>query len=448
MKSFNSRYLSRYLVPGAFLAMVYLVGCGGSENDMEAAEAAAAPVQEEHAEGGRASAESVAAGQADPGSAEAEGRAEGEHAEGQHAGEGAGLPAEVHLGAERARELGIRVATVEGGSARSVVLRPATLRMDPDRRALVGPRIEAKVVRVSTDLGSRVEQGETLAILSSVEVGRAKSHYLTARARLNTQQRDYEREQSLFERQISSEAEYLEAEAEFTEARAELDAARETLRLYGLDRDAIAAIEAGGESPLSHFALRSPVGGRIQRRDVSPGQTLGPNDTPIHVADVEVLWAMIEAYDQDVPLLQEGRPVEITVRNVPGRTFDGEIDWVSYELDPETRTLEVRAVVENEDGLLRSGMYGTARMNLSADVRNALVPVDAIQTLAGQDVVFVPGHEEGAFRPVPVELGSESQEGWVEVLSGLQPGDEAVVEGAFDLMSTATATGRSAAHSH
>jgi len=373
---------------------------------------------------------------------------EDEHAEGEYAGEAAGLLAEVHLGPDRTESLGIRVASVEGGNARSVVIRPATLQMDPDRRALVGPRIEAKVVRVTTDLGRRVSEDDTLAILSSVELGRAKSTFMTSRARLKTAKAEYRREDSLFDQQISSEAELLEAEARYEEARAELNAAREALRLYGLTVDDVTAIEVDGEEPLSHFPLRSPVAGRIQRRDLSPGQTLGPGDTPIHVTDVERLWAMIEAYDQDVSLLETGRPVELSVRNVPGRTFEGELDWISYELDPETRTLKVRAVVENPEGLLRAGMYGTARMNLSTDVRNALVPVDAVQTLGEHTVVFVPGHEEGAFRPVEVELGAESQEGWVEILSGIQPGDRAVVEGAFDLMSAATAAGRGATHSH
>lgn len=432
-------FTSRHLIPVTFLAVLQLAGCGGSGADNEPTEAASSPVQEQHQE----PAQAVAAGQ----EAGAEAGAD-QHAEGEQAGEAAGLMAEVHLGSERSESLGIRVATVQGGSARSVVLRPATFQMDPDRRALVGPRIEAKVVRVLADLGDRVQEDDTLAILSSVELGRAKATFLTSRARLKTAEAEYRREQSLFEKQISSEAELLESEARHAQARAELNAARETLRLYGLTLDDVAAIDTGGEEPLSYFALRSPAAGRVQQRDLSPGQTVGPTETPIHVADVRQLWAMVEAYDQDVPILETGRSVELTVRNVPGRTFRGEIDWISYELDPETRTLSVRAIVENEDGLLRAGMYGTARMDLSTDARNALLPVDAVQTLGEHSVVFVPGHEEGAFQPVEVQLGAESQEGWVEIMAGIQPGDEAVVEGAFDLMSAATAAGRSAAHNH
>ncbi|MDZ7779585.1 MAG: hypothetical protein U5R14_06550 [Gemmatimonadota bacterium] len=77
-----------------------------------------------------------------------------------------------------------------------------------------------------------------------------------------------------------------------------------------------------------------------------------------------------------------------------------------------------------------------------------MVPVDAVQTPRGRERGVRPADEPGAFRPVPVRLGEESQEGWVEIVSGLEPGDRAVVAGAFDLMSAATAATRSASHGH
>lgn len=355
---------------------------------------------------------------------------------------------EIHLGTEQAESFGVRVEALREGSARSTLSRPVTLMLDPDRTALVGPRLEAKVMRVTADLGDRVREGDTLAVMSSVELGRAKSAFLTARARFRTSEATYRREQALYEREISSEAELLEAEARFREGRAELDAAREALRLYGLTLDEIEDVAADSDVPLSHFPLRSPVAGRVQRRDLSPGQTVGPDETPIHVAGVERLWAMVNAFSRDAPLLARGATVRVEVRGIPDRSFPGTLDWVSYELDPATRTLRARAIIDNPEGLLRAGMFGTARLDLPSEIRYAMVPVDAVQTIEGESVVFVPADEPGAFRPVPVRLGRESQEGWVEILSGLDPGDRAVVAGAFDLMSAATAATRSASHGH
>ena len=410
-------FLRRFIGPVALslvllLAATTLVGCGTDEP---------APAEDVQAQG--------------------EQDAHDEEEDG-HAEEG-----EVHLTNQQVQELGIQVQSLEAGSASSTLSRPATVAFDLDRVAKVGPRISAKVVRVLKDLGDRVEQGEALAAMSSVELGKAKTDYLIARARLETAEATYKREQSLYDQKISSEAELLEARARFRETRAEAQADREALRLYSLSNEEIDAIQAGGEQPLSYFQLRSPAAGVVQERDVSPGQTVEPNETPFHVADLRRLWILIEAFERDVPLLATGQKVELVLRSLPDRSFEGRTDWVSYALDSETRTLHVRAVVDNTGGVLRAGMFGTARIYTDSAIRHAMIPVDAVQTIEGEQVVFVPGEEAGSFTPVTVLLGEES-DGYVEIVSGLEPGARAVVVGAFDLMSALTASSRSADHGH
>ena len=391
-----------------------LAACGGvGEGGAEDAEATTDP--QEHEEAGA--------------------QGDGEHAE------------EVHLTAEQRDRLGVRVAELPAGAASGSLERPARVMFDLDRVARVGPRVPSKVVRVVRDLGDRVSEGEPIAVMSSVELGKAKAAFLTARARLETHRAEYRRERELRERNISSEAELLEAQARFREAEAELNAAREALRLYGLSRQEIEAIEAGTEEPLSYFRLSSPVEGVIQKRELAPGQSVGPQETPIHVANLDRMWVMIDAFERDVPHLSEGLEVDLTVRSLPDTSFTAETDWVSYELQEDTRTVRVRAVVRNPDGALRAGMFGTARIRPEGTVEYAMAPVDAVQTLEDRSVVFVPGQEQGSYRPVEVRTGAEN-EGRVEIVSGLAPGDRAVVAGAFELKSALTSGTRSAAHGH
>ena len=427
-----------------------LAGCG-SEDAASQGQEAPPEAPAEHAQGESHGDESTHAGEE-----------EGQHAEGE------GAAREVELTEEQMQRLGIAVDSARGGRATSTIERPATVMFDPDRTAQVGPRVEGQVVRVTADLGERVREGETLAILSSVELGRARSAYQTALARLATERRTYEREQQLRADSISSEADLLEAQAQFEEAQAELGAAREALRLYGLSDEEIESQESHGE-PLSHFHVRSPISGVVQEREASPGETVGPQDTPFHVADPSRMWAMIDAYERDARALEEGQPVTLTVRSRSGETFGGTIDFVSYALDEESRTLRARAVIDNAEGLLRAGMYGTATIQTGrgqtdsgqtagsnqaggnqagGGARHALLPSDAVQTIGDEQVVFVPGERAGHFRAVPVRTGEESQGGMTEILAGLRPGDRAVTEGAFDLKAALTASGRSAAHSH
>lgn len=353
----------------------------------------------------------------------------------------------VRLTAEQIAELGIEVRPLEAGGAANILERPATLRLDPDRMALVGPRIEAKVERVLRDLGDAVRRGDALAVMSSLTLGEAKAQHLALKARLETARTAHERERRLYEDRITSQADVLEAEALYRAAQADVDVIHERLRLYGLSQDAIEAIVPDAEEPLSFFRLASPVSGVVQRRDLTPGQTVGPSDTPFQVARFDRLWVMINAFERDVPRLRTGQRVTLSVRSLPDATFEAVTDWISYELDPETRTVHVRAVAQNPDGALRAGMFGTAAVHVEGDAAYATVPVDALQTLDGERVVFVPADEPGAFRAVRVETGAEAA-GQVELTAGLVPGDSAVVRGAFALMSAATAGGRSAEHGH
>jgi cobalt-zinc-cadmium efflux system membrane fusion protein len=156
---------------------------------------------------------------------------------------------------------------------------------------------------------------------------------------------------------------------------------------------------------------------------------------------------MIDGYEQDIRYLNTGQTVELSVRSIPGITFEGTADWISYELEKETRTMPVRALFDNPDGQLRAGMFGTARIYTKSTETAALIPVDAVQQIEGSDQIFVPGEEAGSFRAVAVTLGNE-RDGFVEVTSGLTPGQAAVVSGAFDLKSALTAASRSADHGH
>ncbi|WP_441000449.1 efflux RND transporter periplasmic adaptor subunit [Fodinibius sp. SL11] len=366
---------------------------------------------------------------------------------GQHNEETGQHAREVHLTEKQENSLGIKVETLSEGDASSTISRPASVGYDLDQIAKVGPRIEAKVVKVIKDLGERVKKDEPIALMSSVGLGKAKAEYIRLRARLKAEEARYKREQSLYDQEISSQAELLDAEANYQEAKAELNSAAEALRLYGMSQNDIKNIEAGSDRPLSHFYLTSPLDGVIQERDISPGQTISPSETPIHVANLSKMWVMIDAYEQDIRYLNKGQNVSLSVRSIPGETFEGKTDWVSYALEKETRTMPVRAIVENPNGQLRAGMFGTARISTGKERNVAMIPIDAVQTIEGEKVVFVPGKENGSYKPVEVMLGREN-EGYVEIASGLKPGQQAVIAGAFDLKSALTAQGRSASHGH
>ncbi|MES1948822.1 cation efflux family protein [Salinisphaera sp. C84B14] len=365
-------------------------------------------------------------------------------------------PNRVELNAEQREALDIRVAPAGGTDPGAAIQAPATVEFDADRVARVGPRLQAKVVSVAVDLGARVEAGDTLAVLDSVALGKEKAAYLTATARYRTRQAAYARDRNLAADQIVSESDLAETRAAYEQARAERRAERAELRLYGLDKAAIDAIDDSADVPLSRMTLIAPRAGVVARRDLVAGQTLNANETPIHIVDNTRMWLMIDAAEQALSYLEEGQSVRFDVRPFPDARFTGRVDWISPRLDAQTRTVQVRAIVDNPDGLLRAGMFATATIaagqgdapdSIASGSRHTQVPIDAVQQIGARQGVFVPGEGEGVFVFTPVTTGREGS-GQVEISSGVSVGQPLVVAGAFDLKAALTAAGRSATHSH
>ena len=366
-----------------------------------------------------------------------------EHAdEENHAGEDEHAE-ELVLTPAQIQEIGIVVKPVKKGNVNARIQRPATVMFNPDKTVQVGPRIEAKVERVLIDLGQKVTQGQSLAVLSSVELGKAKANYLTLLSKLETAEKSNEREKKLYEEKISSESDYLEAKAKFDNVKAELESTKETIKLYGVSFGSIGKTD----SPLSNFNLKSSISGVVQKRDLSPGQTISATSTPIHIVDNSQMWTMIDAYEMDIAYVQEGQDIVLTIKSLPGKRFKGKVDWISRSLDKQSRTLKIRAVVPNLQGFLKEGMYGTASIINRTENTSLIIPVDAVQTIENEKVIFVPGDEENSFTTLEVTTGNENN-GWIEIAGNIQSGDPVVTEGAFNLMSTLTSRTRSAAHGH
>ncbi len=354
----------------------------------------------------------------------------------------ADLPRTLRLTSAQFQRMTLDLVPVQAGSAEAIVTAPATVIFDQERVTELGPRVEAKLVRMIAGLGDWVESGAAVAVFDSVAVGQAKARHLALEARLATARAEYERERQLARQQISSEAEVLAARARFREAQAEAEASRETLRLYGLSRQEINRIEAGQDTPLSTYRLHTPQAGYVQRRALRPGQTVRGDQTPIRIVDPSHMWVEIAAFEQALPRLDAGQSLRLTVRALPQQTFDGEVFWISDALDSQARTVRLLGRVPNPERALRAGMFGEVAIQTRAETASALVPVAAVQRLEGQSVVFRPTAQERTFRAEAVATGAEA-DGSIEIIGGPAPGAQVVAEGAFELKTAFTAAAKS-----
>lgn len=328
---------------------------------------------------------------------------------------------------------GVRLAPVARGALGATIEAPAEVQLNPDRVAHISPLVDGQVVDVAATIGDRVAADQELAVLRSVALGQARAELDRAEALRTVAQQTLERQERLRNEGINSERALLEAQAAFDEADAERDAARSRLRVFGV---------RGGTGP--DVALASPIAGVVLERHATRGETVTPDDVLFVVADLDSVWVLGQVYEQDIGRVRAGMAATLHLPAYPGRTWSGAVDLVGAAVDPATRTLPVRVVLENADGRLIPGLFGALSLALEEPAGEALplpvlVPQAAVRRLGERAVVFVPADEApaagaGAFEPRTVSLGRAAS-GRVEVIAGLAPDEEIVVEGAFVLES-------------
>lgn len=346
------------------------------------------------------------------------------HGEEGHDEDDRGEERVVRISPEALSRNGIRLGTAEAGVLTGAFEVPAEVQLNPDRVAHISPLVEGQLLSVDVTLGDQVEAETQLARLRSVELGQARAELSRTTSLRDVTEQNRDRQRRLREEGISSERSLLEAELAYEQADAERDAARSRLRVFGL---------RGGSGP--DMTLESPIAGVVVERHATRGENVSPDDTLFIVADLSRVWVIGRVYEQQVAQVASGMTATLTLNAYPGRTWTGTVDFVGATLDESTRTLPIRVEIDNPDGLLRPGLFGSLRLASGQPTSTSVVvPLSAVQTVDNRTVVFVPGHEDGEFAAHAVTTGRENTR-QVEVLEGLEPGARIVVEGAFILKS-------------
>lgn len=377
------------------------------------------------------------------------------HEEGEHAGE------EKDEHGHDAHEEGVVQLTPEAAARAKIRVVPAvqrdvpfvlrtTARVDYDERRIahVSPRIPGRVAQVQAELGDDVKAGQRLATLDSIGLGEAKAAYLAARAEESVARKTREREERLFREKITSEQAVIEARGAHEKALAQLRSAEEKLRLLGLSKEDIRKVRYG-DPKSSVFPLTAPIDGRVVEKHLVAGELVSPDEKVFTVADLSQLWIWIDVYERDLARVHVDDTVQVTTQAYPGRTFEGHVVYVSDRVDPETRAARARIDIPNPEGLLKPGMFAEVVVTdpHGESGRKAIaIPPSAVLRDGERHVAFVKEGERRYERRV-LRIGAKTAE-LVEVIEGVAPGEEVVVEGAFLLKSEAAKEEMGGGHSH
>ena len=307
---------------------------------------------------------------------------------------------EVALAPAVIQTLGVRTARVERGTLWKYIKTVGRVEYDETRVAHVHPRADGWIESLSLRAeGAPVEAGQQLAELYAPEILSAQVDFLLAQDRNAADQR-----------------------------RVSADKARNILRLLDVPDDVIREIERTGEAR-NRIPVRAPIDGIVTRMEARDGMYVTEASEMFTIADLSQVWVMVDIYEHQIDWLAEGLSAEMTVPARPGRTWEGEVDYLYPELDPETRTLRVRLVFENPDLVLKPNMFADVVIYGGPKREVLKIPAEAL-IVTGERESVVTALGEGRFQPVDVVTGMQ-RGGEVEILSGLEEGDAVVVSGQF-----------------
>lgn len=207
-----------------------------------------------------------------------------------------------------------------------------------------------------------------------------------------------------------------------------VESSRARLELLDVPAHQIEELEES-RKPQKSLHIHSPKPGIVMRVGARPGQHVTPNTELYMIADLSVVWAYADIFEYELPWVNVGDEVEISLSSVPGRVFRGKLDYIYPYAQANTRTVKVRLAFKNPDLLLKPEMFADVVIRVARQDQVVVVPSEAVVRSGTREQVFVV-REPGKFEPREVELGLES-EGKVAVISGVEAGESVVTSALF-----------------
>jgi len=306
------------------------------------------------------------------------------------------------------------------------------LAWDNDVTVRVYSPVAGRVTAIPVGLNQPVAAGAPLALLDSPDFGQAVANARTAAGNFAAADKAWTRAKELFAHGAAAQKDVEAAEAAAIAATAERDRAEATLANYG-----------GNDTSTNEiFSLRSPLAGVLVEENISPGQEIRSDlmlanaqpfiNPQFVVTDPTRLWLFLDVSELDATSLTPGQKVFVHTPAYPDKLFPGQLEVIGHELDPTTRTIKARCLVDNADHLLRAEMYVTVDVTANGPA-GVEVPTKAVFLNGAQHCVFVET-APGQFERRTVKPSVESN-GHIAILDGITSGQRVVSEGCLLLES-------------
>ena len=314
-------------------------------------------------------------------------------------------PGTIKISSAVINNLGVRTANAVYGHLKNTIDTVGYVQYDEDRLVHIHPRVEGWIEKLYLKAaGETVQEGQALYDIYSPALVNAQEEFLLALQRNNKRL---------------------------------VTAARARLLALQLPAPAIKNLQINKKisQTVTFFA---PQAGVISTLNIREGFYVKPGTTIMSIANLEEVWVEAEVFERQAAQVKTNNPITMTLDYLPGKQWQGKIDYIYPTLDAKTRTLKVRLRFNNENGELKPNMFAQIRIHLSSDEAALLIPKQALIRTGSQDrVVLALG--DGRFKSIVVHTGRFADE-QVEILGGLEEGESVVSSAQFLLDSESSKT--------
>jgi cobalt-zinc-cadmium efflux system membrane fusion protein len=331
-----------------------------------------------------------------------------------------------------AQRQNIHLYTVAPSKFHRTIETTGVVDFDNDQATGVLAPFSGPVTRVLVSLGDHVKAGQPLAAVDSPDFAATIGSYRKALASARTARRLADLDKDLYEHRGVAQREAEQAQTDAANAEADRDAALQALVSLKVPSQTINDIQAGRPTARPEGLIRSPIAGTVAEKLITPGQLLQAGTTPCFtVADLSRVWVLAQIFGPDLASVSVGDSARV-VTGVGANEFTGTVDNIAALVDPDTRSVVTRVVVENPGDFLKKQMYVRVLIQASRESAGLLIPNSAILR-DDENLPFVyVAASEGGFARQRVTLGFRTGD-QQEIGTGLEAGNQVVVEGGLFL---------------
>lgn len=357
----------------------------------------------------------------------------------------------LEISKDSIEKVGIRFGRVERRPMRQMISAHGVVAYNKNTLARLSSRVPGTVWRVEKQVGQSVRKGDVLAIVEARDVGQTKANLLQAVVKFGQASRLRDRLKTISE--AVPERTHRDAEAEFRQAKIELmnsvqelvnlglpislrevqgiddEQLADKLHFLGLPAELVATLDVR-TTTTNLLPIFAPFDGLVIGHEMTLGEVVAPGESHFEIADIRRMWVVLEVRKEDANLVRLGQRIEFTPDGMPGEIV-AHVDWISTEVDAETRTLQVRAEVDNpvlpittatigtpssEQRLLRAQAFGMGEILVRESDWALSVPNEAVHWEGGHHVVYAFDGEH--FSKITIVPGVVERN-WTEIRSGL-----------------------------